>query len=166
MAWKTMDVDEQRVRFVVEAVQKTRTFCALCTAYEISRPTGYLWLQRYRKFGVAGIAEQSRKPHRSPGRTKLALEQQVIEVRQRYPDWGARKLRVLLAREGMICPAIPSIAFCCATIWCVRRNGARQPCSASSVVSRTNCGRWTLRDPRDGRRRWGRSPCWTTIAAI
>lgn len=104
MAWKTMDIDEQRVRFVVEATQKTRTFRALCAAYEVSRPTGYLWLQRYRKFGVAGIAEQSRKPHRSPGRTKREIEEQVVEVRQRYPDWGARKLRVVLAREGIDLP--------------------------------------------------------------
>ena len=104
MAWKTMDVQEQRVRFVVEATQKTQTFRALCAAYEISRPTGYLWLQRYREFGVGGIAERSRKPHHSPERTAAQLEQQVIELRQRYPDWGARKLKVLLARDGVELP--------------------------------------------------------------
>jgi transposase len=104
MAWKTMDVQEQRVRFVVEATQKLRPFGALCAAYEISRPTGYLWLQRYRERGVAGIAEQSRKPHRSPRRTGSELERQVTELRLRYPDWGARKLRVLLAREGVQLP--------------------------------------------------------------
>src|SRR5258708_4338592 len=71
MAWKTMDVHEQRVRFVVEATQKVRPFSALCAAYEISRPTGYLWLKRYRKLGVEGIAEQSRKPHHSPRRRPL-----------------------------------------------------------------------------------------------
>jgi transposase InsO family protein len=104
MAWKTMDVQEQRVRFVVEATQKTQTFRALCAAYEISRPTGYLWLQRYREFGVAGVAERSRKPHHSPERTAAELEQRVIELRQRYPDWGARKLKVLLARDGVELP--------------------------------------------------------------
>jgi transposase InsO family protein len=104
MAWKTMDVHEQRVRFVVEATQRTRPFSSLCAAYEISRPTGYLWLQRYREFGITGIAEQSRKPHRSPRRTDAAFERQVVLVRQRYPDWGARKLRVVLAREGVELP--------------------------------------------------------------
>jgi hypothetical protein len=48
MAWKAMDVHEQRVRFEVEATQKARSFRAFCAAYEISRPTGYLWVQRYR----------------------------------------------------------------------------------------------------------------------
>ncbi|HEY3588699.1 MAG TPA: IS481 family transposase [Buttiauxella sp.] len=104
MAWKTMDVHEQRVRFVVEATQKTRTFRALCAAYGISRPTGYLWLQRYRELGVEGIAERSRKPHRSPERTDPERERQVVQLRQRYPDWGARKLKVLLARQGVELP--------------------------------------------------------------
>ena len=104
MAWKTMDVQEQRVRFVVEATQKRNSFGALCAAYEISRPTGYLWLQRYREQGVDGIAERSRKPHHSPRRTDSDVERQVTELRLRYPDWGARKLQVLLAREGVQLP--------------------------------------------------------------
>ncbi len=104
MAWKTMDVHEQRVRFVVAATQRARPFSALCAEYEISRPTGYLWWQRYRQQGVRGIAEQSRKPHHSPRRTDAAFERQVVLVRRRYPDWGARKLRVLLAREGLELP--------------------------------------------------------------
>lgn len=99
-----MDVHEQRVRFVVEATQKTQSLRALCAAYEISRPTGYLWLQRYRELGVAGIAEHSRKPHHSPGRTDREWERQVVEVRGRYPDWGARKLQVVLARQGIDLP--------------------------------------------------------------
>jgi hypothetical protein len=40
MAWKTMDVHEQRVRFVVAAAQKIKRFSALYAGYEISRPTG------------------------------------------------------------------------------------------------------------------------------
>ena len=69
MAWKTVDLQEQRVRFVVMATEKSQSFSSLCAAYGISRPTGYLWLRRYRESGIAGIAEQSRKPHGSPRRT-------------------------------------------------------------------------------------------------
>lgn len=104
MAWKAMDVHEQRVRFVVEATQRTRPFSALCAEYEISRPTGYLWLRRYREQGVQGIAELSRKPHHSPSRTNAICEQRVVQARLRYPDWGARKLRVVLEREGLQLP--------------------------------------------------------------
>jgi transposase len=101
MAWKTMDVQEQRVRFVVAASREEKSMTALCQEFGISRPTGMLWKQRYAQSGLAGIAERSRKPHHSPGRTVGELEQRVAEVRGRYPDWGARKLQVLLAREGV-----------------------------------------------------------------
>src|SRR5216684_716666 len=101
MPWRTMDVHEQRVDFVVAAARKSKPFRSLCHEFGISRPTGYLWLRRYQWHGVQGIAERSRKPLASPGRTDAVLEQRVIEVRRRYPDWGARKLRVVLAREGV-----------------------------------------------------------------
>lgn len=99
MAWKTMDVQEQRVRFVVAASRGEKPFTHLCREFEISRPTGYLWIKRYEESGLAGIVEKSRRPHRSPKRTPAELEERVIEVRKRYPDWGARKLGVVLQRE-------------------------------------------------------------------
>lgn len=101
MAWKTMDVREQRVRFVVAAARKEKPMAKLCQEFEISRPTGYLWAKRYEEDGLAGIAERSRRPHHSPKRTGEKLEQQVVEARKQYPDWGARKLKVVLARENV-----------------------------------------------------------------
>jgi transposase InsO family protein len=64
-----------------------------------------LWLRRYQEQGLAGIAERSRRPHVSPRRTGGEWEQQVVELRQRYPDWGARKLQVLLRQAGVRLPA-------------------------------------------------------------
>jgi len=101
MGWKTMDVQEQRVRFVVLASRQEKPFSVLCREFEISRPTGYLWVNRYGASGVSGIAEQSRRPLHSPGRTDSELEQLVIEARRRYPDWGARKLKIVLSRGGI-----------------------------------------------------------------
>jgi transposase InsO family protein len=96
-----MDVREQRVRFVVAAFRREQSFSRLCAEFGISRPTGRLWLERYRSGGVAEIAERSRRPHRSPTQTPAEFEQAVIELRQRYPDWGARKLQVLLRAGGV-----------------------------------------------------------------
>jgi transposase InsO family protein len=101
MAWKTMDVDEQRVRFVVAAYRREKPLGALCAEFGVSRPTGYRWLERYRACGLEGVAERSRKPHRSPAQTAFEREQQVVQMRQQYPDWGARKLQVLLDRDGL-----------------------------------------------------------------
>jgi transposase InsO family protein len=53
---------------------------------------------------VAGIAEKSRKPHLSPWQTGAEVERRVVEVRDIYPDWGARKLQVVLGRAGIDVP--------------------------------------------------------------
>jgi transposase InsO family protein len=105
MTWRSVDVQEQRVRFVVAASRREKTFRALCEEFEVSRPTGYVWLRRYQAQGLAGIAERSRRPHLSPRQTGGEWEQQVVKLRQRYPDWGARKLQVLLAQAGVALPA-------------------------------------------------------------
>ncbi len=94
MPWKTMDVREQRAQFVVAASRREEEF-------NVSRPTGRLWLQRYREQGIGGIAERSRAPQHRPTQTPARLEAQVVELRRQYPDWGARKLQVLLARAGL-----------------------------------------------------------------
>lgn len=105
MPWKTMDVREQRVSFVVTASRGEKPFNLLCAEFGIARPTGYLWLSRFRQDGVSGIAERSRRPRVSPARTAPELEAQVVALRYRYPDWGARKLQVLLGRRGVDLPA-------------------------------------------------------------
>lgn len=106
MAWGSVDVGEQRVRFVVRASQREKNMQQLCEEFAISRPTGYEWLRRYQAGGIAAVVEKSRRPHQSPGRTAEEIEQRVIRLRQERPDWGARKLQVLLAREGLQLPVI------------------------------------------------------------
>jgi len=106
MAWGTVDIDEQRIRFVVRASRREKTMRELCQEFQISRPTGYDWLRRYQGGGMAAVVEKSRRPHRSPGRTPALVEQRVIELRHERPDWGARKLQLLLEREGVDLPVI------------------------------------------------------------
>jgi transposase InsO family protein len=102
MPWKTMDVREQRVQFVVAAARREKSLTALCQEFGISRPTGLLWLNRYRQQGLLGLAERSRRPRHIPRLTPVELEELIVELRSRYPDWGARKLRVLLQRQGVL----------------------------------------------------------------
>ena len=102
MPWKTMDVREQRVRFVVAAYRREKTLAELCREFGISRPVGYEWLKRYRQGGVQRSRSAAGGRSSSPRRTEgEKVEQRVVELRRRYPDWGSRKLRVLLQREGI-----------------------------------------------------------------
>ncbi len=106
MAWGMVDVNEQRMGFVVRASRREKSMRELCAESEISRPTGYTWLRRYEAGGLAGVVEQRRRPHHSPGRTAADIEQRVVELRQKRPDWGARKLHWLLEKEGLALPVI------------------------------------------------------------
>jgi transposase InsO family protein len=105
MPFKQMQVREQRVEFVIRALRSSQPLSLLCQEFDISRPTGYKWIARYRAGGVDAIAECSRRPHRSPRQTAPELETKIIALRQVYPDWGARKLAVLLARQGIVLPS-------------------------------------------------------------
>lgn len=105
MAWRTREVEEQRMRFVVAASRGEKSLTELCAEFEISRPTGYSWLKRYQEGGIAGMQEISRRPHHSPARTGAGLEQRVVEMRRARPDWGARKIQHLLRGAGIELPA-------------------------------------------------------------
>lgn len=100
MPWRLSSVMDERIKFVIMANQGFINFSSLCRDFGISRPTGYLWLNRYRTSGsLRSVRELSRCPHHIPSRTLPEREQQVIVLRNRY-GWGARKLRELLLREG------------------------------------------------------------------
>jgi transposase InsO family protein len=46
------------------------------------------------------LEERSRRPHFQPHKTESALEQRIIELRQKHPAWGGRKLRRRLLDLG------------------------------------------------------------------
>ena len=52
------------------------------------------------------MVERSRRPQHSPQKTPAEIEQRVIELRQQRPDWGARKLQVVLQRAQIDLPVI------------------------------------------------------------
>ena len=92
MPWRTESVMDQRVEFVLRAQKAEESIAGLCREYGISRPTGYLWLRRYHEVGsVNGLAERSRRPLHSPGRTTAAVEAAVLGLRDKTA-WGGPKI--------------------------------------------------------------------------
>lgn len=104
MPWNEVDVDEQRMRFVIRAMNGQESISALCREFAISRPTGYLWRRRYLETrSLRALQERSRRPHHSPRLTETWKQQRVVTLRQET-GWGAKKLRVLLAEEQLHLP--------------------------------------------------------------
>lgn len=101
MPWKETNVKDERIRFVVRALTGVANISELCREFGISRPTGYSWVQRFREVGnFAELEERSRRPRHSPHQTPRELEERVQQLRDEY-GWGAKKLQVLLQREGI-----------------------------------------------------------------
>jgi len=51
MPWKVDQIMDQRIEFAQEALH-TGNLTELCKKYEISRPTGYKWIERYKLSGA------------------------------------------------------------------------------------------------------------------
>jgi transposase InsO family protein len=100
MPWKDCTVMLQRREFVMLAEKAGADVSGLCRRFGISRKTGYKWIGRSRSEGEAGLVDRSRRPHRSPKRSGEVIERAVIEVRQKHPAWGGRKLRRVLLNQG------------------------------------------------------------------
>lgn len=81
-----------RREFVLLATQSGANVRELCRRFQISAKTAYKWIDRFRRDGVAALADQSRRPHRSPGRSAREVERAIVKLRHQHPDWGARKL--------------------------------------------------------------------------
>ena len=97
----------QRLEFVLLASQAGGNFRQLCRRFQISTKTGYKWCKRYEQGGVAALADQSRRPKRSPRRCKDRTAAQVVAL---YTEtlWGGRKLHRRLRDLGHPAPPAPS----------------------------------------------------------
>jgi transposase InsO family protein len=102
---------DEKLRFVFEYERDEQTMAELCTRFGICRDTGYVWLRRYRQYGVKGLAELNRAAHRHPNQTAAEIEQAVLQLRQVHMRWGPRKLGRILERDqpGRQWPATSTI---------------------------------------------------------
>lgn len=107
MPWQERTVMAERIEFVAFAAQEGATIAALCRHFGISRKTGYKWLARAAQ-GDPVLANRSRRPLASPGRTPPVIEERVLALRAAHPAWGGRKLHHARARQGMVQPPAPS----------------------------------------------------------
>src|SRR5438128_5403446 len=97
MPWKKSEPMEERMEFAVRAMQ-TLNFRALCQQYGISTKTGYKWKERFWRKGLAGMAEESRRPK---SHSKQLAEEEVCEIvrlKLAHAAWGPRKIRELYLR--------------------------------------------------------------------
>ncbi len=93
---------ESRRKLVLDVTVGGASLSAASRDAGVSRMTARKWVERSKKQGVDGLCELSRAPKAVHGKTDPATEFALLEMKDKYPEWGARKLVVRLQEERQI----------------------------------------------------------------
>ena len=99
MPWKETNVVKLREEFVKTAMRKTMPFGDLCAQYEISRKTGYKWLQRFEDGGKPSLVDHSRRPANCSHQLSEDAIIKTLAFKQAHMAWGPKKIRELVNKK-------------------------------------------------------------------
>ena len=99
MGWQETSVMEEKIRFIRAWESGEYDVKSLCSAFGISRRSGYNLINRYKEEGALCFLPGSKRPHSSPHQTSAQMEASIVSLRLKHPRWGARKIMKLLEQE-------------------------------------------------------------------
>ena len=134
MPWKKSEPMEQRTEFALKAL-KTENFRALCQEYGVSTKTGYKWRERFLSQGIAGLAEESRRPRSSPQQLKEEEVCQIVRLKFAHPYWGPRKIRELYLRQHGEVASLSSFKRVLEAVGLTQRHKRRRATEAGRLSS-------------------------------
>jgi transposase InsO family protein len=113
------------MEFVAEVLAGEKNISQICREYEITRKTGYKWLERAR----AGerLSNKRRGPPVPGNKTAESTENLIVDARFAHPAWGARKLKKHLENQGF--EGLPAQSTICEIL---KRNGLVSPEDSAS----------------------------------
>lgn len=118
----------QRIEFCMLASKSGSNMSDLCHRFNITRRTGYKWLQRYYEKGMSGLIDKSKRPDHFPNQTSAEIDQYVVGLRKSDPEWGAKKLHKILYTHQELGIYTYSTVPCKNTITKIlKRNGLISP---------------------------------------
>jgi len=97
MPWTECNRMDERLRFVARLLDGEK-MAAVCREFGISRKTGYKIFNRYREFGLNGLVDKSRCPHRHPNKLPFQVETAIVRIKREHATWGAPKIREKLIK--------------------------------------------------------------------
>ena len=102
-----LSVVEQRYHAVLEVLEAGLPVVEVAERYGVSRKSVHGWVRRYQQAGLAGLADQSHRPHHQPRQVPAEVEAAICQLRTAHPKWGPRRIEFELGRNG--CPGrVPS----------------------------------------------------------
>lgn len=136
MPWKKSEPMEQRTEFALKAL-KSENFRALCQEYGISTKTGYKWRERFLSRGIAGLAEESRRPRSSSQQLKQEAVCEIVRLKLAHPYWGPRKIRELYLRQHGEVASLSSFKRVLEAVGLTQRRKKRKASEAGRLSSGT-----------------------------
>ena len=99
MPWKETTMLKEKQEFINSYETGQYSLSELCRVFEISRPTAYRLLSKYKKYGKEGLGNLSTVPINHPNKTVPEIETAILYFRNKHKNWGARKIKVLLEKD-------------------------------------------------------------------
>ena len=96
MSWLQTSVMDEKMKFIRAWRSNQFTITALCETFGISTTTGHKLILRFEKEGEKCFELKSKRPRNVPHKTPPNIENAIIELRKKHPNWGARKFVELL----------------------------------------------------------------------
>lgn len=106
MPWKECDKVSERLKFIGRLLNGEK-MTDVCLELGISRVTGYKIWNRYKEEGIKAMNDRSSRPWRLANQTPASIEKSIIEIKRKYPTWGAPKILAILGKQdkGIKLPA-------------------------------------------------------------
>lgn len=110
MAWKEISVFNQRKLFIADYQSGNFSITDLCRTYGISRPTAYLWIDRFNQYGLDGLIDKKSIPFSCPHATSDEVVDAILNVKYEWSKWGPKKIRAYLVKNtSLILPSETTI---------------------------------------------------------
>jgi len=149
MPWKETRVFDLRAQFIKLYLTDTMSVAGLSREFGISRTTAYKYIDKYEEYGKQGLHDLPRAPHTHPNATLEDVVDIIVQLRARYPNWGAHKLKTVLERNHPLYnwPAESTIGVILKTKGLVAKRGRRVRAHATPTPEltkpRASCSVWT-----------------------
>ena len=125
-------------RLLFETWQATGDVDHACRVAHVGRRTFSYWKPRFLAEGYAGLEQFASRAPQHPHRTALAVETQVIALRQQAPSWGKQRLAEALAKANgwvpLVSPGTVRRIRCAAGLWAPPPAPAKRGGQAASTA--------------------------------
>ena len=95
-----LSVMEQRYHAIMEVISGAPV-TEVARRYGLTRQAVHLWLGKYQREGLAGLADHSHRPRFQPRQLSADIEAMICQLRGAHPRWGPRRLQFELGKANV-----------------------------------------------------------------